>query len=138
LLSPCSYFLAALLLLLINSCCSFKWLWWLICFAGVFVMMSGRVLVMVFVISCSWAKLDGEMVLVSVRCGCLCWLCVYIPLLLCWQHMLCMWWLCCFRWSSWFPLPMEASCGCVMFILFGDFFWCCHLYFWLCKCYWSC
>jgi hypothetical protein len=24
-------------------------------------------------------------------------------------------------------LPSQASHGCVMFILLGEFFWCCHL-----------
>jgi hypothetical protein len=65
--------------------------------------------------------------------GCWCWLRAYMLLLLCGQHMLCMWWLCCSQWSILLSLTSGTKFGCAYLSLFGHFFCYYHLYFWLCN-----
>jgi hypothetical protein len=62
---------------------------------------------------CSWDKMDGEMVLVSLWGAAANAGYVFIYSYCCEDST---WYACgdcaAYRWSNWFPLPLEASCSC--------------------------
>jgi hypothetical protein len=100
---PCSYFLAALLLLLVSSWCSSMWPWWLICFAGIFVVLFWEL----FLVFLRWGEKKG---VACGVCGCL-WWCLSSPSAKLYFALLTFW---------------SKSRLC-MLILDGELFWYCHL-----------